>query len=126
MRTEPHLSAASQAAQQRYITRKEYTLLLDKLEDIQDELTILRAQSRKGASADAWTDDLAGRMLAGESLLRLWREHRKLSLDQLSRTTGIAKGYLSEIESGKKPGSVASLKKCAKALQIDLDDLVRG
>ncbi len=124
MKTETHTPTKRSAATLRYITRKEYDFLLDKLEDIQDELTILRGM-REGATKDAWTGDFVKRMLAGESLLRLWREHRGMTLDQLSKKTGIAKGYLSEIESGKKPGSAASLKKCAKVLAVDLDDLVR-
>lgn len=94
-----------------------------RLDDLEDAFALMQAQ-RNGPSADAWPDALVQRMLASESLLRLWREHRGLTLESLSQQTGVAKGYLSEIESGKKPGSVATLKKCAEVLLIDLDDLV--
>ncbi|NTU76635.1 MAG: helix-turn-helix transcriptional regulator [Alphaproteobacteria bacterium] len=107
----------------RPVTRAEYNALLARMEDIEDSLTLLRAQE-EGKSADAWPQALVGHMLAGEHPLRLWREHRGLTLDALSRAAGVAAGYLSEIESGKKPGSVASLKKCALALNVHLDDLV--
>jgi transcriptional regulator with XRE-family HTH domain len=36
----------------------------------------------------------------------------------------MARAYLSEIETGKKPGSVAALKRLAKVLGVDIDDLV--
>lgn len=107
------------------VTRAEYNALLSRLEDLEDALDLLRAQD-KGASEDAWPDALVERLLKGEHPLRLWREHRGLTLDALSRAAGVAAGYLSEIEAGKKPGSVASLRKCAIALGVDLDDLVRG
>ena len=111
------------SAGSRPITRSEYNALLARMEDLEDSLDILRAQET-GQSADAWPDALVKRMLAGEHPLRLWREHRGLTLDALSRAAGIAAGYLSEIETGKKPGSAASLKKCAVVLKINLDDLV--
>ncbi|MDR3424415.1 MAG: helix-turn-helix transcriptional regulator [Alphaproteobacteria bacterium] len=94
-------------------------------ENRKDRFDMLQAQER-GPSEDAWPDDLVERLLAGETPLRLWREFRRMTLDKLSQATGIAKGYLSEVENGKKPGSAASLKVCAKALCVDLDDLVRG
>lgn len=107
------------------VTRTEYNLLLQRLEDLEDTLSLLQAQD-KGTSADAWTDVLVTRMLDGEHPLRLWREHRGMTLDAISRATGVAAGYLSEIENGKKPGSVATLRKCATALGVDLDDVVKG
>lgn len=99
--------------------------MVDIVEDMQDEMTILRGQARGGASDNALPSDFVMRLLAGEVPLRIWREFRKMSLDQLSRATDIAKGYLSEVENGKKPGSAATLKACAKVLRVDLDDLVR-
>jgi hypothetical protein len=106
------------------ISRGQYEALLDRLEDIEDTLAALAAEQRGEPTEDAWPSELVDRMIRGESRLRLWREHRELTLAQLSKKTGIAKGYLSEVENKKKPGSAAALKKCAQALRIDLDDLV--
>ncbi len=107
------------------VTRAEYNALLARMEDIEDSLDLLRAQE-DGQSDDAWSEKLVERMLAGEHPLRLWREHRSMTLDALSRATGVAAGYLSEIESGKKPGSAVSLKKCAAALNVHMEDLVNA
>ena len=117
-------STAAPKGSSRPITRAEYNALISRLEDVEDSLDLLRAQEN-GASADAWPDALVERMLEGEHPLRLWREHRGLTLDALSRATGVATGYLSEIESGKKPGSAVTLKKCAVVLDVDMDDLVK-
>jgi transcriptional regulator with XRE-family HTH domain len=36
---------------------------------------------------------------------------------------GVGKSYVSQIEAGKKPGSVAVLKRMATVLRVALDDL---
>jgi DNA-binding XRE family transcriptional regulator len=66
---------------------------------------------------------IADRLLAGESPIRVWREHRGMTLDQLAAATGKAKGFLSEIESGKKAGSLDTRRAIARALSVDLDDI---
>ena len=37
---------------------------------------------------------------------------------------GVGKSYISQIETGRREGSVSVYRKIAKALQIDIDDLV--
>lgn len=69
--------------------------------------------------------EVANRLIAGESPLKVWREHRKLTGKALSDLTGISAGYLSEIESGSKPGGLATLRKIADALGVTVDDLVQ-
>jgi transcriptional regulator with XRE-family HTH domain len=56
--------------------------------------------------------------------VRTWRKYRGLTAGDLAAQVGISKAYLSEIESGKKPGSVAVLAQLAKALRLDMDDLM--
>jgi transcriptional regulator with XRE-family HTH domain len=63
-------------------------------------------------------------MLEGEHPVRLWREQRGLTLSNLAARAGVAVSYLSEIESGRKPGSVGAFRKLAKALDLGVDDLV--
>jgi DNA-binding XRE family transcriptional regulator len=61
---------------------------------------------------------------AGKSLVPVWREYRGMTQTTLADASGVNRVYLSEIESGKKPGSVEALKRIAEALRIGLDDLV--
>jgi DNA-binding Xre family transcriptional regulator len=64
------------------------------------------------------------RLADGEAPVRVWREHRGLSLRALAAKAGISAAMLSEIENGKKEGSVRTLAALARALGLDLDDLV--
>ena len=61
---------------------------------------------------------------SGKSLVPVWREYREMTQTALAEVSGVNRVYLSEIESGKKPGSVEALKRIAEALRIGLDDLV--
>ena len=51
--------------------------------------------------------------------------HRRDTVpDTLAEQAGIAQGFLSEIEAGRKSGDVKTLRKLADLLKISLDDLV--
>jgi len=63
------------------------------------------------------------RLLAGENPVKLWRENRGLSLTALAEKAEIGKGYLSQIESGGRKGTVQTLRRLAAALNVDLDEL---
>ena len=112
------------------MSRAEYEALIEAAEDAED-LAHLAAQEERerilgveAARRDYLPGELVKRMLEGEHPVRLWREQRGLTLSELADRAGIAVSYLSEIESGRKSGSVRALRKVAKALGLTLDDLV--
>jgi len=106
----------------RPVTRAEFKAIQQRIEDIEDRFDLLQAHAR-GPSEDAWPDSFAKRLVNGENPLRLWREFRGMTLDQLSKAADVSKSYLSEVENNIKGGSVAFLKACAKALNISLEDI---
>ncbi|MGD0769015.1 MAG: helix-turn-helix transcriptional regulator [Tepidisphaeraceae bacterium] len=78
------------------------------------------AKTRK---EEAFPSDVARRLVAGESPIRVFREHRGLTQEQLAKAAKIARPYLTEIEAGRKEGSVSVLRAIAAALKLDLDDI---
>ena len=60
----------------------------------------------------------------GENPIKVFREYRKLTQARLAELAGVKAPYISELESGKKEGSVSVLKRIAQALDLDLDDIV--
>ena len=81
----------------------------------------------------AWAEDAAGETVSGEvvkaildggSPLRAWRKHRALTLDALAERVGVSKGYLSQIENGRKPGTLGLFRRLASALDVAMDELV--
>ncbi len=69
--------------------------------------------------------DVAERLLTrDEQPLKIWREYRGLTQEKLAEQAKSTKSYISQIESGRKTGSIALLKRLAAVLSVDLDDLV--
>lgn len=63
-------------------------------------------------------------IMGGASPIRAFRDHQGLTLRELSERSGVAASYLSEIEHGRKPGSVAALTRVAETLGVSIDALV--
>jgi DNA-binding XRE family transcriptional regulator len=57
----------------------------------------------------------------GVATVRDWRLRRGLGARALARAAGVDPGYLSQIETGRKPGSVKALRALAAALGVPLD-----
>jgi len=64
------------------------------------------------------------KLLAAKTPLAFWRKHRGLTQQALSQTTGIAQGFISEIENGSKSGDIQTIARIAQALGVTIDDLV--
>ncbi len=70
--------------------------------------------------------EVAYAILDGKSPIRVWREYRGLTRQQLAGAAGISVPYISQIESGKRKGSTEVLSAIARALDLALDDIVAG
>jgi len=107
------------------LCREEYDRLIEAGEDRKDSQTARRAieQVESGAEAVLSESEL-DEFLQAKTPFAFWRKKRGLTQSSLAKATGIAQGFLSEIESGQKPGTPATLKKIAKALNIKVDDLI--
>lgn len=55
--------------------------------------------------------------------ITLIRNKRGLTLEKLAYENDISKGYLSELESGKKLPSLKMLERIAEALEVDIKEL---
>jgi transcriptional regulator with XRE-family HTH domain len=58
--------------------------------------------------------------------IRELRERRGFTLDDLVASSGVSKGFLSEVENGKRGLSAENVLKIATALGASLDYLLRG
>jgi transcriptional regulator with XRE-family HTH domain len=70
------------------------------------------------------TSEQASQLLDAKTPLAFWRKHRGVTQEALSKSVGVAQGFISEIENGAKTGDVQTLAVIARALGISLDDLV--
>jgi DNA-binding XRE family transcriptional regulator len=92
-------------------------------EEAEDAMSVRILKEREGDVAlplAVWNEIDAAPSPIGP--IRNWR---KLTQEQLAAAAGISQGYLSEIETGKKVGDVATLRAIATALRVSLDDVVK-
>jgi DNA-binding XRE family transcriptional regulator len=59
-----------------------------------------------------------------ESALRILRKHRGLTQQELADAAGLSRPYLTEMEKGRKAGSVRALRSVAQTLDVDMRHLV--
>jgi len=50
--------------------------------------------------------------------LRIWREHRKLTQEQLAKKARVSRALIAAIETKRKTGSVGTWKKLGAALDV--------
>ena len=103
----------------------DYLALVEAAEDAADAMAVQRWKAAMEAGEEEMLPaDFVDRILAGESPVRVWREHRGMSAQALSEASSIAQSYLSQIETGKRDGTVETMAKIAKALGVLVDDLL--
>ena len=103
----------------------EYTALIERLEQLEDLHDCQGFEERLARGEEELIPgDVVERLVEGENPVRVWREHRGLTQEELGARTGLSGPYLSQIESGKREGTVKVFAALAKALDIDIDDLV--
>ena len=102
----------------------EYQKLLDAWEMLEDIRAYDEAKANIEAGEELIPSKVAYALLDGKNPIRVWREYRGLTQQQLAEKAGISKPYLSQLESGKRNGTTDMLKNIAQALHVGLDELV--
>ncbi|MEA3336133.1 MAG: helix-turn-helix domain-containing protein [Chloroflexota bacterium] len=107
------------------IPYKEYLRLAaeaEMLRDVRDYDATLEAIEQ---GEETIPSEIVYAILDGANPIRVWRQYRELTQQQLSEAAGISKPYLSQIESGKRTGTTEVLSAIANALNLTLDDIVK-
>jgi DNA-binding XRE family transcriptional regulator len=96
--------------------------LLEQAEDAD----AVRAYDRAKAQRDqeAVPIAVADALLAGHNPMRVWREYRRMTQDQLAQAAGVRRAYVAQLEGGRRRGSTPVLARIARALGVDIDDLI--
>jgi mRNA interferase RelE/StbE len=116
------------------ITRKgkEFAVIpvkdLQKLMEDAEMLADVKAYDAAKARLEAGEDELipleiTERRLRGEPALRIWREHRKLTQEQLAKKSKVSRALIAAIETHRKAGSVRTWKKLGAALDVSWEQL---
>ncbi|MGH6621429.1 MAG: helix-turn-helix domain-containing protein [Alphaproteobacteria bacterium] len=102
----------------------EYERLQEAAEMLEDVSAYDEAKRQLAAGTEELVpQEIANRLLDGESPIRVWREYRGLSGRALAEAAGVSAPYLSQIEGGRREGSFDTMRRIAETLKISLDDL---
>jgi DNA-binding XRE family transcriptional regulator len=102
----------------------DYERLVTATEDAADVRTYDRMKRRLATGEEELVPaEFANRILDGENKIRVWRELRGMTAAVLARKAGIARPYLTQLETGKRDGTVGTLRQIADALGVSIDDL---
>jgi DNA-binding XRE family transcriptional regulator len=96
--------------------------LAEMLEDIQDFDKIHSAV--ENGNEELLPADVVFALAKGENPLKIWREYRGMTQQQLAETAQISIPFLSQIETGKRKASINVLSNIASILRVDVDDLI--
>lgn len=106
------------------IERSRYDELLESeriLEELEDSHDLKIVAEFRANPTEGLPDVYMGRLLNGENHVLVYREWRGWSGAELARRAGLNRVQVHDIESGKRRGSVDTLKKIAEALRVPLD-----
>ncbi len=106
------------------IPYKEYLRLVEEAEMLNDVRDYDMAIEAVKQGEELVPSEVAYAIIDGESPVRVWREYRGYTQQQLSKAAGISKPYLSQIETGKRTGAMEVLSAIANALDLTIDDIV--
>lgn len=73
---------------------------------------------------EAFPPEVLKRIVSGENPLRVYRELRQLTGQQLAEKVGVSQAYISQLETDRRTGTTEVMKKIAKVLDVSLDLLV--
>lgn len=106
------------------IPREEYDRLQAAAEDLADLQSYDRTKAALAAGEEELVpSDFVNCLLNGENALRVYRDLRGLTQAALAEKSGVNRVTVAEIETGRKQGSVTTLRALASALDVTLDDL---
>jgi ribosome-binding protein aMBF1 (putative translation factor) len=110
------------------LPRKDYEALAAKAREVDEDLgtarLVARARKEIAAGMPLIPKEVVDRIAGGENALRALRRWRGKTQLDITHKTNIGQGYISDLESGRRKGTTAALKKIAEVLKVPLDLIV--
>jgi ribosome-binding protein aMBF1 (putative translation factor) len=117
------------------LPRRDYERLVARAAEADEDAGTARlvAKARKeiATGGPLLPKDIVDRLADGENPVRVLREWRErewpggMTQMYLAHKTNLSQGYISDIENGRRTGTVAALRLIANVLQVPLDLIVQ-
>ncbi|PLW77880.1 helix-turn-helix domain-containing protein [Cohaesibacter celericrescens] len=88
---------------------------------LSDEQLYDKAKAEEG---EYFPEEVVDALLDGTNPVKVYRKYRGFTQKQLAATIGHKQELISQIENGRRSGSIDTIKAIAEALSVDVGDLV--
>ncbi len=107
------------------IPMDEYEDMMDDLQDMQEigEILEIHRQMKTG-EMPTYSGEFIHKMLSGVNKVKLHREHKGLTQQELADKIGKSVAMIRKIENGESEASVSTMKAIANVLDTDVDSLI--
>jgi DNA-binding XRE family transcriptional regulator len=102
----------------------EFDRLVDLAEDKLDVAAAIHSEQRRADGEEYVPCEVVDRLVAGENPLKVWRKQRRLTQAALGKKAGISHGHVAFLEKSERKASVKTWQALAKALEVDLEDIL--
>lgn len=107
------------------VPRAEYDRLMDLAREAEEDIgtarLVARAKREIAGGAPVLPKAVVDRLGNGENPIRVLRQFRERTQDELATAVGITQNYLSDLETGKRKGPLVLHRKFAQALGVPLE-----
>lgn len=103
---------------------EEYTRWIEETEMLQDVAAYDAVKDALKKGEELIPSEVTFAILDGENPIRVWRNYRTITQQELAEEAGISKPYLSQIETGKRTGTAEVLAAIAHALGVTLNEII--
>ena len=93
----------------------------DAIEDAGTARLVARAKKEIAEGVPLLPKEVVDRLAKGENPIRVLREFRDYTQNDLRHAVGITQGYLSDLETGKRKGPFELHRKIARALDVSFE-----
>ena len=98
---------------------EQYNQVLEELEMLED---IRDFQEAKALDEESFPSEVVNRLILNEeNPIKVFREYRELTQEQLAAKAGVQRADLAAMEIEQASGSAKTLKAIAEALELDVD-----
>jgi DNA-binding XRE family transcriptional regulator len=123
--SEPQIIRTPSGEELVVLPRAEYEALLkradNEAEDADDVVIYDARKAELAAGSVVLPPEVSAAILRGESRLKAIRKWRGKTQQYLNAKAGISQGYLSDLESGRRPGTPETIAKLAQALNVPVE-----
>jgi antitoxin component HigA of HigAB toxin-antitoxin module len=127
----PQIVRAANGEEMVLLSKADYEALVDAAAEAEEDAADLVMYDARMADLRSGIDarlppEVSAALLKGASLLKALRKWRGLTQADLANATGMAQGYVSDLEAGRRKGTPETLAKIAGRLDIPVNWIVPG